>query len=485
MGRVVLRPYQLEVISQLEDAYKVHSRVLLQLPTGLGKTVIAAEMARRTKGITVFVVHRKELLEQAVNKFKEIGLEVGTIIAGCKPDVKPVTVAMIQTLARRDEILTGLQPDLVILDESHLTSSNSYQKVVKAWTEPKLISGWNSVQYPKTKLLGLTATPCRLDGKALSLSFEKLVEGPDVEWGINNGFLADYVVYGSTNTPSTQGVKTSMGDFSATELETRVNTIEIAGAIVRDYQKHLDGKQAIVFCVTVRHARELAAQFVLAGIPAACLDGEMGDSERKRLIDDYRAGKILVLTNVNICIEGLDVPDVQGVIFARPTKSMVVYRQAIGRGLRPKSRGEKLIVLDHVGNTQRLGFPDEKVAWSLEGRAIRGGGERTIGMKVCKTCLAMNRSEAKVCLACETIFPLVKREVIEGNRELVALEKKSYKPLKAWSVEFWSEVRRTHSMKELREIALRAGFKGGFGYYLYKAFVEEKRVVPVEGYVKL
>ena len=353
-----LRPYQIDCVGRLRGSYAQHHRApLLALATGGGKTIIfsAVTHGARAKGKRVgVVVHRRELVRQACNKLTWADVPHGVIAAGFDPAPgQLVQVGNVQTMLRRD-----LPPfDLIVLDEAQHARAETWRKLLAL--------------YPNAKLLGVTATPARLDGKGLGIAaggpFDALILGPPVVDLIRDGYLAPVRVFVPARRLDFRRVRVVGGDYVTNDLAEIVNTSAITGDAVRDYQLRADHQPAIAFCVTVRHAEHVAEAFRVAGYRAACVHGGTPTAERDALIGGLGTGAIEVLTNCSLVDEGLDVPTVGAVILLRPTKSLVLHRQQIGRGMRPAAGKAALIVNDHVGNCLVHGLPTTEPLWSLAG----------------------------------------------------------------------------------------------------------------------
>lgn len=459
----------------------------MQLACGGGKTKTAIGIIKRFKS-SIFLVDTMELMEQAAKTYAEAGLEYGYIASGFKYDPRlKHHVAMVQTFANRVE--DGIyEPGLLVVDECHLACANSYQKIINTLTKPVYDTGWKGYIEPVTKLLGLTATPQRLDGKALNIVMDTMVSGPSMKWLIENKYLAEYKVFGPPSQLDLKGIKKSMGDYAVDELADRMSGASIVGNAIAEYKKHLNGKQCIVFAVNIRHSKEIAMKFVLAGISAAHVDGETPREERKRIIQDYRDRKIMVLCNVQLYTKGADFPECNGIISLRPTQSLVLYIQSTCRALRPKADGSKAIILDHAGNYLRHGLPDDDRDWSLDG-IEKGDGEKAMGIKTCPDCFAVIKQTLRECPFCNHLFASeVVKKIIVKEAELVEVKGNQgpvLKPLTRWSKEFWDEVRKANNVRDLQTVALRCGFKKGFGWVLYQNFKVKKQTVPIVGYVKM
>lgn len=350
-----LRPYQSHLVKQCLDAIN-DKRVLLQLPTGGGKTIIFSSVAEDfiLHGERVLVLaHRTELIDQAVAKLQSIAqCQVGVIKSGVKPTpAAPVHVASVQTLSKH--IHTCPQPDLIIIDEAHHATSSSYQKILKA--------------FPDAYQLGVTATPCRLDGKGLKDIFDVLIKGPSVKELMAKGFLCKYKLFVSKNAMRTKGVRVKGGDYITKDVATLNPVTILSGNLVSNYRLHCQGKRCLVFAVNVDHSMAIAKRYNSHGIPAAHLDAESSSADRKATLDAFARGELMVLSNVGLFTEGFDLPILDAVQIARPTKSLALWLQMVGRVLRPHKDKTHGIILDHTKNFKTLGLPDLARSWSLDG----------------------------------------------------------------------------------------------------------------------
>jgi DNA repair protein RadD len=358
MPEIVLRDYQVADIHRLRQSYAAGSKApIYQLSTGGGKTVVFSHVIRGAvaKGNRVLVLaHRRELIKQASAKLDDLEVEHGIIAAGMDRDHDAqVIVASIQTVARRMDSLP--QFDLIVIDEAH-------HAVAKTWS--KLLAAQASA-----KLLGVTATPARLDGKGLGKHcgghFDHIVCGPPMQELVDAGHLAPCKVFVPAARIDVTGLRTIAGDYDEGELEKRA--AGVTGDAVTEFTKLPKGTTALVFCVTVKHAKTVADAFIEAGYVAATVNGDMDKEERDAAIAGLGDGSIEVLTSCEVISEGLDVPSVGCVILLRPTQSLTMMLQQIGRGMRPKADGGPLIVFDHAGNCIQHGLPTEKREWTLDG----------------------------------------------------------------------------------------------------------------------
>jgi superfamily II DNA or RNA helicase len=450
-----LRPYQERDIAQLRQAYAGGARaVLYQLPTGGGKTVVFAHIingAARKGRRSAIVVHRRELIRQASDKLAWAGVPHGIVAAGLDCDHgAPTLVLSVQTAIRRLDRLPHF--DFMVIDEAHHARAETWSQLLPAW--------------PAAKLLGVSATPARTDGKGLGVAagglFDAVVAGASVTELQAEGYLARTRCFAPTQRIDTTGLRTRLGDYEPGALAERANAV--TGDAVAEYRKHADHLPAIVYGCTVAHAEAIAAAFRSAGYRAACVHGGLPLHERDRLIAGLGAGEVEIICSCDLISEGLDVPNVGAVILLRPTQSLVLAMQQIGRGMRPAPDKSHLVVLDHAGNVLRHGLPEQPRTWTLDSapkpppRATDAPGWR------CEKCGCFNQLEEMACAECGTARPLPRRrtpEVIDGRlREIGAshFERIVSLPYR----EFISGVRTEH---ELRVYARNRGYRRGWVWH--------------------
>ncbi len=344
---ITLRPYQQTCVERVLDAYQRRpkgGRALLVLPTGGGKTLVFAEIARRLGLITLIIAHRQELLQQAADKFRLIDptAMIGQVGAGRHEWGAPITVASVQTISRPEHLkaLTRFGYDLVIVDEVHHACSESYRSVLNT--------------LPEAFVLGVTATPDRLDKLRIEDMFGEPIFSASIIDMIEQGYLSNLRAIAIPTTTSLDGLHTQDGDFKLDELEVAIDTPERNECIVTAYLKHCSGRQALCFAVTVAHAEHLAQTFLALGVPASFVSGETPPEERKRLLHDYERGTLQVLCNVGVLLEGYDCPQTSCILMARPTRSRALYVQAVGRGTRLAPGKTDCIILDITDNSLKL-----------------------------------------------------------------------------------------------------------------------------------
>ena len=355
---ITLFPDQEIWVEGLRAAFRTHRRVLGVAVTGFGKTVCFAEITRSAsaRGNRVIIAaHRAEIVEQISRALDRMGVRHGRIQPGHPPTDDLVSVAMIQTLARRIERIA--EPSLLVIDESHHAITGSYTAVTNAWQ--------------KARILGVTASPLRLDGRGLGEAFDTMVVGPPTRELIDAGRLARFTYLAPPQKADFSSVKTRLGDFAINELAEVMDKATVTGSAVAEYRKHLNGRPAIAFACTVAHAEHIAEQFREAGYKAASVDGSMSKSERESRVEAIGNGGLNVLTSCELLSEGVDCPVVAGAILLRPTQSLALFLQQVGRAIRVKPDGSQAVILDHVGSVARHGLPDTPRVWTLDSKPKR------------------------------------------------------------------------------------------------------------------
>lgn len=423
-----LRPYQTAMVREVSQHYQSGVQgVLMQSATGSGKTRTASYIVGKyamTCRQVLWLVHREELLMQAAMTFAQQGINHRLVCADSsaraikaqqfrelgRTYVNPtaqVVVASIQTIVRRLDRLPWLQPAQIIADEAHLSLAATWRRVLEHW--------------PNARLLGLSATPTRLDCQSFSRAdgglYDTLVSGPPVADLIEWGNLARFKVY-APPIHFREGVKLRRkgGDYDTKDLEAELDAPVIYGDVIGHYEKLSRGKPAIAFCPTVASAERFAQAFRDAGYKAIALDGTTDDAVRRRSLQQLGAGELDVVTSVSILVEGLDVPYATTALMLRRTESLSLYLQAVGRVLRPHPQKDHAIILDFVGVTSIHGFPDELREWSLDGkqRRVRAANDNEPDVKVqtCTHCFAVH-VPAPVCPACGHEHPIKQRREMQ------------------------------------------------------------------------
>lgn len=458
------RPYQQRGVDDVHDAFaEGHTSICYVLPTGAGKTIVftmMAELAATAGTRTCIIVHRDNLLRQAAVKLHDCGISYSLIAPGRHYYGDRVAVASKDTLVRR----LGRYPfEFIVTDEGHHGVSDSYQKIYRS--------------YPEAHLLFVTATPERLDGRGLKEVCSKLVLGPSIADLIADGYLIEPIPYGPKRALDLSGVRTSMGEYNLRELADAMDRRQITGDALEHYRDLCPGAPAIAFCVSIKHAEDVAAEFAAAGFRAADVHSKMPQSEIWRRIGGLSDGSVQVLTSCDLISEGTDVPRVSAIIGLRPTQSRAVYLQQIGRGLRPvytpgidlssragrlaaiaQSEKPRCLVIDHAGNTFRFGSADEERDWSLDGRPKRGSsGVAGIAIRQCPKCFICHKP-APVCPACGHVYIAEAREPEQVDGRLAPIDKAALKRART------EMIRGAGSYSDLKDVARRLGYHPTWAY---------------------
>ncbi len=453
---IQLRDYQQTAIEGVREAFRAgHRAPLLVAPTGAGKTVmfgfVASETAKRGRRVLI-LAHRRELIRQASRKLTETGVPHGIIAPGNTPTRGLVQVASVQTLGRR--LNRADAPDLIVIDEAHHAVAGQWAQIIAA--------------YPQARLMGVTATPERMDGRGLGVEaggcFDSLVMGPAVADLISGGFLTPTKIFAPSEAPDLSGVRTRGGDYDAGALADAMAKPQIVGDAVAHYQKHAPGQPAILFSPSVAHAEAMADAFRAAGIRAVAASGATEASKRDAAIAGLATGAVQVLCSCDLISEGLDVPAVGAVILLRPTKSLGLYLQQVGRGLRPAAGKTHLVVLDHAGNTLRHGPPEMPREWSLAGRPKKKRDQDDAPpARQCPECFAVH-APAPVCPECGHEYEVKAREIehvageLQDVTDTMAARWGKHIPL--------SKVLRDARDEDLAAIARARGYKAGWVFHM-------------------
>ncbi len=360
-----LRPYQTDNKAKVYEFWERGQCVMLQMPTGTGKTRLFASIAKDLHkwGVAnkravkmLFLAHRKELIDQIQETLGvKYNLANGTIAAGFYEQNKmPIQVGSVQTLNRRLFNWSKKDFDIIIVDEAHHIVADSYKKIL--------------AEYPKAKLLGVTATPYRLNGAGFTDIFEELIVSDSVSKFIKNGYLSEYDYYSipatSTERKKIERLKIGFdGDYLESDMVNLMDNHTIRAKILESYLSYANGKKGIVYTINKAHNVNVCKQYNDNGISAMAIDSDTPKAMRDQIVEEFKQGKFQVLCNVNIFSEGFDCPDIEFVQLARPTKSLSMYLQQVGRGLRIHEGKDKTVILDNVGLYQDFGVPSARRMW--------------------------------------------------------------------------------------------------------------------------
>ncbi len=458
-----LRDYQTDLIQQVfSHWFQGHRRVMMQLPTGGGKTIIFCAIAREFTCVSepvLVIAHREELIAQAAAKLEAVaGVPVGIIKAGYKPNSDcQIQVASIQTLRSRKRPPASL----VIFDEAHHCHSRTYATIFKHYDEQG------------SYILGCTATPRRTDGRGLrwlmggTAGFEALIVGPSVKQLITYSYLSPFKLYSPARIidASAAGLKTTGGDYNQKQLADLVQKTLIVGDAIDTWKQHAEGRRTVLFAVSVEHSQELAAAFCDAGIPAAHLDGKTPRNSRQEILAQFAAGTKLVLCQHSIVTEGVDIPLIEAIQFTRPTKSLTIWFQAIGRALRPAQGKTHAVIIDHTDTHLNLPWPDDEMEWSLDPVSLKPG-KWNLKCPKCHHVFRPTDLERQLhratCPACNVLFTF---EVLKGKKGIVRLQVVEILP--AHFEEFVQEFdpEKIAVVQELIDYQQEKGYQKGWVYY--------------------
>lgn len=485
----VLRPKQKLLADAVRESFRTHSAVLAVAHTAFGKTVllsyIVASAAKKGNRV-IIVAHRQELINQISGALRKFGVPHGIISPQYSPDYRQsVQVASIGTLNARFKKIPErfMRFDLMILDEAHhLVAGNTFGKAYELLNKPRL--------------MGVTATPERGDGKGLGEGaggvFQDMVEVTTVKASIEDGYLSDFVVFAPSTPIDLAGIKTKMGDYDKSELAERIDKPTVTGDAVREYAKRCPTYPAVVFCITVEHCEHVAAEFQANGFDFRVIDGTMDDSQRKKLIEGL--GKThMGLVSCNVISEGTDVPAIACAIFLRPTKSLGLYIQQAGRAIRPvyaegydlSTREGRLaalangpkpraVLLDHAGLCLTHGMIDEEHEWSLDGRQKSKGKKKAKEVvekaTQCKKCYAVF-APAPACPVCGELVEVKARKIDHADGDLIEITKEMRQQM---SLLKKKEVKGAKTLAELERIAAERGYSPGWAKHTFEAKMKKR-----------
>jgi DNA repair protein RadD len=449
--RQVLRDYQIRArdelraaIARLRQAGKPQ-RALLVSPTGSGKTTIAGaiiEGATARGGDVLFLAHRRELILQCSQRLDGIGVDHG-ILMGNHDRAAPwsrVQIASVQTLARRLDRLP--KATLVIVDEAHHARASTYSHILD--------------RYPDAAVLGLTATPWRLDNRGLGELFEELVVAAYPRDLIAQGHLVPYTGF-AYDIPVLKGVKVKHGEFEQGGLALVMSQSKLAGNVVEQWLAHCAGRRTVLFAVNIAHSMDLVARFRARGVSAEHVDGTSSIEEREGALRRLSTGQTAVVCNVNVLTEGWDCPELEVVILARPTLSVGFYMQMVGRGMRPAPGKSQLRIHDHAGCILRHGVPDLERDYSLTADMRKPKLASDQALRRCTHCFALYAAQLKTCPQCGEAHQGRARVVQEHDGRAIPIEQLADE-----------HARRKAYLDEQLRVAEASGKKRGWAAYRYK-----------------
>lgn len=434
-------PYQQELIDKARKSLANGNKsVLIVSPAGSGKSIVIAEIARlaiNKGGHVMFMVHRKELVEQIKETFLKDEI-----------DLSHTTIMTVGRIKNRLGKLS--KPTLIITDETHHSLAKTYQTIYK--------------YYSDVPRLGFSATPWRLSGKGLKDVYDDMVIGPSVKWLIDNHYLAPFKMYGF-QADTSDLKKSSTGDYTKKSMDDMASKI-IHGDIIRNWKDKANGRKTIVYCHSIEFSKKVAQWFNDAGIPAKHADSKTPAKERDEIMDKFREGKIKVLCNVDLVSEGFNVPDCSCVIMLRPTQSLVLYIQQSMRSMR-YVKGKTAIIIDQVENYKNFGLPDADRQWSLNDRKKRKKSDKTIGpaIRTCDECFAVIPAQCIKCPICGAKLKIAEKKV-EIDKKAKLQEVTDFKlEVNNLVTKKPSELK---TIGELKAYAKAKGYKPGWLYFQQK-----------------
>lgn len=423
---MILRPYQLDLLNQTREKYKISKRVISVLPCGAGKTVMFAVMCQNhikinPDGYVWFLVHRQELLDQTIRTFDDNNISRENVLIG-----------MVQTVSRHLDKYQ--KPSLIVIDECHHSRAKTWMKIID--------------RHQDIAIIGLTATPCRLDGASLGNVFGAMAVGVSANWLIKNKYLSDYDYYAPKIKFDEAMWKIKGADYDMKTVSASMSVNKIYG----DITKYIDSnKKTIIYCPSVNFSMQLAENI---GDICRHFDGNTPKKKRREIIADFRSGKIRVLTNVDLIGEGFDVPDCDCCILLRPTMSVALYIQQASRCLRP-GKNKRATIYDLVGNVFRHGLPTEDREWSLSTltRARNRTNDKELLVRACKSCYRIYEGNGKICPYCKHDNGKTRKQIeVERQIELEKIEKLEKKKLR-------QEVGRCRDFESLVRLGIKRGYK--------------------------
>lgn len=360
-NKIIFRPYQSRDYNEIINQFKNYNKVLYQCPTGGGKSIVIAKFIEDNKDKKIlFLSHKREIITQMYNRLSNLDIKSGFIMGSTEIDLdSKILIASISTLTRdkRIESILDSKYDIIVVDEAHRIRTKSYEKVLDHLFELN----------KDTMLFGVTATPYRTDKKSLDYYFESMVSSDTIEKLIEDGFLSQYSTYTTKIENIEYEVDSNSDDYQITPLSKFMRKPEYLQYLVDSYKKLGNNKQMIIFCVDKHHAKEVIKTYKLNGYnKISYIDSDTKLEERDNILEEYKQNKIQIIVCIETLTEGVDLPNTAVVQLARPTKSIILYLQMLGRGLRIKDDNSKLIVLDCSGNTKTHGVLSSPRTWSLD-----------------------------------------------------------------------------------------------------------------------
>lgn len=450
---------QRELVERVRAAMRTHKSVLLQSPTGSGKSRMGASIAQSAlmRGKSVgFNVPMKELRKQISNDFTEHGLDHSFVASGFKYNpFAQCFVTTTGTLSRRLE--TAPKLDLLLLDETH-NGGDGLNRVIEHY------------KAQGAYIIGLSATPERLDGKGLDLWYDEMIMGQSIKYLIEQGRLSDYDLYAPSK-PDLSALRMSGTDYRKEDVAGFMESNSVLiGDAVKHYKQLAMGRRNVTYCASIKHSKMTCQMFNDAGIPSAHIDGEMNDEERTKIIKAFARREILNITNADLLLYGFDLAAASGdrkavietISDLKPTMSKAMQFQKNGRALRAKPDGSRAVIMDHASNafnpdgSVKHGLPCAEQQWQWRGREKKRGGEaeKTIPVRQCPTCFMCHRPTPQ-CPACGHVYEINSRVLEQVDGELLHIDKDALRDVKKAERQLQG---RAESLADLVALGKRKGY---------------------------
>ena len=418
--------YQLDLIDRARKQI-VDKNVMIVSPPGSGKSVVISEIIKRATekgGKVLFLVHRKELIEQITESL-------------IRHEVNLSQVDLLTVGKAKNRLSVIQKPTLIITDEGHHGKASTYQAIYNYFED-----------VPR---LGFTATPWRMNGSGFTDTYDVMVEGKSVQWLIDNQRLANYRYY-SLLSIDTSKLKTRNGEYTNQSIDEAFGKT-IYGNVVKEYRQHADGQKAILYAHSIEASRNFSDEFNQAGVVSVHVDSKTPKNERERVMQAFRDGEIQALCNVDLISEGFDVPDCTVTILCRPTKSLVLFLQQSMRSMRYQP-DKKAIILDHVGNYKIHGLPDTPHDWNeyfIGGWKKKNNKINEVNFKECPECSACYPLTVKICEICGYDFQLAdKAEKKKVEAELELIKKQEFQIAQLASKKFGKDLKQNWKIAQAR-----------------------------------
>ena len=441
------REYQSRDFYRIRSEFAAGARAVIHVsPTGSGKTQVIGmicESAHEKKKPVLLLAHRNSILIQISNKLKEFGINHGIIAPGYPHVRYRIQVASVHTMVRRLKQYDRDTFSLIIIDEAHHIMANTWKTIVE--------------YFYTAKLYGATATPVRLDGQGLGNFFESMVVGPSYDYLVNMGFLSK-PYYKIPEHIDLSDIKTTAGDFNKKQLSQKFNKRHITGNAIEFYREYCDKESAMAFCVSIKHCEDASKEFEKAGYKVNIVHSKLNEYKNMQAIENLKNGIIDILFSCDKIGEGTDIPDIKSIVLLRPTQSLTINHQQVGRGSRIAHGKNRFTVIDSAGNCEYHGL----IHWPIEWELTTGKFEPQIkGVKICKYCFAAYPYNLMKCPDCGMV------NKSNGKAKGIPL----VKPGKLKEIDYRAlnqEIEKAKNLIDLKKLGDKIGYQPGWAYRMYK-----------------